>query len=112
MTCQQKYTLEVEYCRRTNLVTENSLPKSKEMLTNIDVLFQLCSFTFASGPMGPEGQFMPGDIMPPSSSSPDSLPLHSSEENFLSNGPGRPLNGCFTPLAHLGHRPEMTSEVW
>lgn len=64
------------------------------------------------GPIGPEGQFMPGDIMPPSSSSPDSLPLHSSEENFLSNGPGRPLNGCFTPLAHLGHRPEMTSEVW
>ena len=65
-----------------------------------------------SGPMGPEGQFLPGDIMPPSSS-PDDLPLHS-EENFLSNGPGRPntMNGCFPPLAHLGHRPEMTSEVW
>ena len=64
------------------------------------------------GPLGPEGQFMPGDIMPPSSS-PDNLPLHS-EESFLSNVPGRPtnMNGCFPPLAHLGHRPEMTSEVW
>ncbi|XP_045171450.2 LIM/homeobox protein Lhx5-like [Mercenaria mercenaria] len=64
--------------------------------------------------MVPDGQFMPGDILPPSSS-PDSMHNIHSEEQFLSNGPGRPMVPPFSSASSLQNfpgRPEMTSEVW
>lgn len=64
--------------------------------------------------MVPDGQFMPGDILPPSTS-PDSMHNMHSEEQFLSNGPGRPMVPPFSSASSLPSfpgRPEMTSEVW
>ena len=61
--------------------------------------------------MVPDGHFMHGDILPPSSS-PDCVPPPT-DESYLSNGPGRPLGASFTSsLQNIQNRPEMTSEVW
>lgn len=63
--------------------------------------------------MVPDGQFMPGDILPPSSS-PESMHNIHSEEQFLSNGPGRPMVpfSAASSLQTFPGRPEITSEVW
>lgn len=68
----------------------------------------------ASRGMMPDGQYMHGDILPPSSS-PESIHNLHSEDQFLSSGPGRPMMPPFSSASSLSSfvgRPEMTSEVW
>ncbi|BFZ18288.1 hypothetical protein BsWGS_21327 [Bradybaena similaris] len=70
--------------------------------------------------LGPDGQFMPGDLMP-SSSTPEPLPLGQHEAFGIPRGMGHHFNPSLSPsLAHHHphqhphHQqlPEMASEVW
>ncbi|XP_062589850.1 LIM/homeobox protein Lhx5-like [Saccostrea cucullata] len=57
--------------------------------------------------LGPEAQFLPGDMIHPSSS-PEPIPMHAHDGPFRHGGPPSSLAGNFSSLSH----PEMAGEAW
>lgn len=71
----------------------------------IDVVFMI--MLFLPGNMGPDPQFLPGDLIHPSSS-PEPIQMHPHDGPYRHPVPPNSMAGNFSSLSHS----EMAGEAW